>query len=395
MKILYISPSFPNDNQKAADVRANQLLKRLSQQVDLHVFGFCDSQEPINKKTHIRATIVKKSEMTPGKFLMGTLTSTPRAFLRYTSPAIIKNLENVLHEFKPDIVHFDSIGTLVLLGVVENKCSNAKKVFHIHDSVTKIYQSRTCAERGMLGALNSYIEGKKIQRIESEVYDRGEICLVDSQADAEFLRKLNADNKVKVLPLGFDKDSFSTLGTVTHLAKPNIVFSGAMNGSQSLNAVLLLLDEIMPLIWDVMPDVTVYVVGANPPSELLERQNNRVVVTGFVEDMGGYLRAADVYVSPMRIGSGMRTRMVEALACGCSVLATSMAMQGIWVNGMGELKPWLEAETPQKFASAYLDIMSKPDKRSELSLSASHLVEKWYSWDTVTNQLVQYYEEIV
>lgn len=395
MKILYISPSFPNSNQKAADVRANQLLKRLSVQVDLCVFGFCESQEALNKVHHVKSTIVSKSEMTLGKLLMGTLSLKPRAFLRYISPTITKSLQKVIHEFKPDIVHFDSIGTLALLGIVENECPAAKKIFHVHDSVTKIYQSGAGAERGFLGTLNSFLECRKIRRIESEVYARGEICLVDSQEDAEFLLKLNAENKVKVLPLGFDKDSFSTLGTMAHLTKPNIVFSGAMNGSQSVDAVLLLLDEIMPLIWAVMPDVTVYVVGANPPSELMERQNSRVVVTGFVEDLAGYLRAADVYVSPMRIGSGMRTRMVEALACGCSILATPMAMQGIWVSGMGELKPWLEAASPEEFASGYLELMSKPDKRAELSISASKLAEQWYSWDTVTNQLMQCYEEII
>ncbi len=391
MKVLYIAPEYPNINTNAAQVRANQLLTRLSLRVDLHIFGYGLELSALSASKPNFQTIVPRRPLNSFALLTSFFSRNPRAFQRYTHPHAIDAFCQVLDDFRPDIVHFDSIGVLGLMDYVLEVESKPMIVVHSHDSVSRLYESQLrCGNR--LLYLDRLLQWKKILRVESESYAKASICLVDSVEDAAYLSNLNRENRVRVLPLGFDEVEYCPEGSKALLECPSLVFSGAMNGVQSVDAALFLVGEVMPLVWKFNPEIHLYLVGGNPHKKLLDIDDGRVHVTGFVDDLASYLRAADVYVCPIRVGSGMRTRIVEALACGCIMVVRPEAVQGLAVEA-SDSPVWIEALSANDFANSIQKILERKSI-NEMKQSSVRYVSSKFSWSVVADKLVEVYNDV-
>lgn len=391
MKILYVAPEFPNLNKNAAQVRSNCLLPLLDKYVDLQILSYPVADVPIN------GDIVKKVLLTTSRnnklgLFKSTFSSKPRSFYRYSSSQSCHDMTSLMARFQPDIVHLDSISMLVHIKAAQR----THVVVQPHDSITKVYLSLVKYEHRLLRKLDLYLQYLKFQQIERNIYAKTDLCFVDSETDAEFLRSLNPSNRVEVVPLGFDESSFTPKGTQMALGNNAIVFSGSMKSVPSSHAALELIREIMPRVWQEVPTALLYIVGSNPSKELcqLSDKDYRIKVTGFVDDLGAYLRSAKVYACPLRLGSGMRTRIIEALACGCPVVSTSAGVEGLKTDKVADL-PWYIAETPETFASHIVTLLQTPAKCTMLSTHAANYAQNYYSWNSVAKRLVSLYETLI
>ena len=193
----------------------------------------------------------------------------------------------------------------------------------------------------------------------------------------------------------FDEAVYSPGGERPEHLAPAIVFSGSMDSLQSIDASLQLIRRIMPIVWRSRPDAQLHLVGSNPPAELeeLASQDSRIVLTGFVDDLAAYLRSADVYVCPLAMGSGMRTRLVEALATGCAAVASENACRGLDRPAGGS--PWRQAETPEEFAEITLALLADPASAEELGARAARYAGERYSWSATIDALLAEYAAIV
>src|SRR5688572_6998873 len=323
-RILYVLPEVTYDSPNARRTRAEQLLPALAEHVDVTLlfFGSPAGQAPGVKRIEYAAPATG-----PRARAKGTLSLAPRIFARYDTRAAAAKLAEVIDLVKPHIIHLDSLGTAPLLRHALNIVNggNTKIVLHTHASITLSGARRAQSVKISPRKLDLWIQMLKIRRVERDLYPRAALCLVDSPEDAAYLRSLNPATNVGVLPLGFNGEVFRPEGPRAPLAQPSVVFSGSMRSMQSVDAAAYLIREIMPAVWNAVPDAVVYLVGAGADDRILELQRgneSKVVVTGFVDDLASYLRAATVYVSPLRLGSGMRTRVVEAAAAGCAIVST-------------------------------------------------------------------------
>jgi len=105
-----------------------------------------------------------------------------------------------------------------------------------------------------------------------------------------------------------------------------VLFFGALGYPPNRDALHLLAREIWPAMRGRWPDASLLVVGGDPPS--WARGLPGVVVAGRVDDIVAHIRLAHVVVAPLRAGGGMRLKIVEALACGQTVLATALGAAG-------------------------------------------------------------------
>lgn len=389
LKVLYVAPEFPNYGENAAQVRANQLLSRLSKQVDLHVLGY-RPEGVIQKGTYRHEmTIVPRKVMNVVELVKGTFSLNPRAFRRYMHAEAVDTFKSLLADFEPDIVHFDSIGTVGLLKYAEEANCAPKIVIHSHDSVSRLYESQLHIHNKLL-FVDRYMQWQKILRVESMLYKKASICIVDSAEDAAYISSLNKKNTVRVLPLGFDERVYGPTGSLAEIAHPSIVFSGSMHGIQSVDAALYLINAVMPIVWGSIPNAHLYLVGGQRTKQLTVFEGEHVHVTGFVDDLAGLLRAADVYVCPLKVGSGMRTRVLEALACECAVISTLEGVTGILPSSQSDL-PWSLASTAEDFAEKVVGFLSVPESGKRMRKCAGDLAREKYSWDSITEKLLKEY----
>lgn len=391
MKILYIAPEYPSPGENAAQVRANALLPRLAEQVDLRILAYPPHDVEVETSSDPALTPVGRGVAARGALLRATFSSRPRSFLRYDTAEARAAFAALLESFQPDVVHFDSVGTLALMGELARMPRPPKLVAHTHDAVSQLYARLAQSGPPLTRAL-ARSEHRKFLRLEREELARCDAVIVDSPEDAAFLRAQTGGARVNLVPIGVDLTRFSPDGPRADLTHPAIVFSGSMASEQSADAAQFLVGKIMPRLWQHYPDAHVYLVGSNPVSVVSALEGDRVHITGFVDDLTRYLRAADVYVCPLRLGSGMRTRVIEALACGARAVSTSFGVRGLAQDEGGDL-PWLTADTADAMATAMAELLG--GARPDLGEHAAAYAVGNYSWDGVAAQIVEIYEGLL
>lgn len=391
MKLLYIAPEYPSVGKNAAQVRANALIPRLQDRLDLRVFSFPPHELEEAPAPDAITTQVERARPSKLDLLQASASKNPRAFVRYGTPQGREALRQLLESFQADVVHFDSIGTLALLDVAQAAPCKPRIVAHTHDSVSQLY-ARLRADSSSIQQVLTRREQRKYARFEREVLPLCDTVIVDSPEDAAFLSRQTGGSRVDLVPIGVDTSRFVPAGERADLASSSIVFSGSMASEQSGDAAIFLVTQIMPLVWDRFPDAHAYLVGGNPTARVSALAGERVTVTGFVDELTDYLRAASVYACPLRLGSGMRTRVIEALACGTRTVATSFAMRGVAVPENGS-RPWIEGEDAASLANAIMQLLG--GERPELGEQAARHAADNYSWDAVTGQIVSIYEDIL
>ncbi|HLY27006.1 MAG TPA: glycosyltransferase family 4 protein, partial [Aggregatilineales bacterium] len=116
-----------------------------------------------------------------------------------------------------------------------------------------------------------------------------------------------------------------------------------------------------------------------------------VEITGYVQDVTPFLRSAAVYVAPLRMGSGTRLKLLQAMAAGCAIVSTSVGAQGLDIQSGVEM---MLADDPQSFARATIDLLCEPERRARLAEAARNLVCQKYDWSVIVPRLLRVYQEM-
>jgi glycosyltransferase involved in cell wall biosynthesis len=164
-----------------------------------------------------------------------------------------------------------------------------------------------------------------------------------------------------------------------------IVFSGNMDFPPNVQAALWFMDRVLPRIVERRPEVTFVIAGANPVEELRARAGGHVRVTGFVDDMPAELARGALYVAPLVSGGGFKNKVVEAIAAGTYVVATSMAAEFLPPAARAQLAI---ADTPAAMADAVLDCLDAPERYVPRLAALRAMLEEEFDWGTRTDALI-------
>lgn len=185
--------------------------------------------------------------------------------------------------------------------------------------------------------------------------------------------------KIEVIQNGVDSDYFKPNWKREQHAFPVLLFTGIMNYYANEDGVNWFCAKILPLIKERIGEVEFYIVGSNPTRTVRRLSRIRGVhVTGYVPDILQYYWMADVCVIPLRIARGLQNKVLEAMATGNAVVATSNASEGILCRKNHDL---VVADDPAVFSQNVVDIIQNPEKRMFLATNAVNNIEKNYSWN--------------
>ena len=202
------------------------------------------------------------------------------------------------------------------------------------DSYSLLLERRHATATG-LSRIYLQVEHARMQRLEATTYNRFDRVVVSSAIDAAHLAELSHGHvSAEVVTNGVDLDYFASAPRhSTEDAPPKILFVGKLDYAPNVAAALFLGRSVFPLVRAAMPDAQLWVVGANPPSDVrsLDQQPG-VRVTGYVSDIRPHLRDATVSVAPLLAKSGVQFKILEAMAMSVPVVATSLAIQGLGVR---------------------------------------------------------------
>jgi glycosyltransferase involved in cell wall biosynthesis len=200
------------------------------------------------------------------------------------------------------------------------------------------------------------LEAAAMRRVESDLLGRAHELVFAAMRDCEALTSAlprGPHAPATVIPNGVDLEYWHR--TRPQRGSATVVFTGGMNYPPNTDAAMTLIRDVMPLVWSELPDVRLTIVGRDPtPGLRAAATDERVTVTGFVEDVRPYLDDATVFAAPLRFGAGIQNKLLEAMAFELPVVASSVAADGLRV-GPGIEPPIRVVDEPVGTARALLD----------------------------------------
>lgn len=237
--------------------------------------------------------------------------------------------------------------------------------------------------------LAAAMEGLRTRRFETAACRKFHRVLTISPLDRDTLLRLAPGLPVQHQRPGVDLAEYPLLDEPA--GPPTAVFTGTLSYYPNADGVRAFLAGCWPLVRRRAPDARCFIVGADPP-EAVQAFNGRegVTVTGRVPSVQEFLRMAHAYIVPLRVGGGIRLKILEAMASGRAIATTPVGCEGLeGVHG----EHWLSAGMPEAFADAVADLLLNADTRNRLRADARRLAETAYDWDKVISRQVALYRE--
>jgi glycosyltransferase involved in cell wall biosynthesis len=281
-------------------------------------------------------------------------------------PGFTDRVREVTHAWRPDIVHFE----YHVMGQYARALPDRQAARILSEYEAGVLAAREHLARGRDGgALQASLERRAWQRFERRIMGTMDAVVVFSERDREALAPFAG--KTPIVRIGIatrlPPASLDPLGTPDH---PRLVFIGNFMHPPNVDAAIRLTDSIFPAVRARVPGTMLRIVGAQPPAELLARAREAIDVTGRVPDVVPWLNAAALVVVPLRVGGGMRVKVVEALAYGKPVVASPRALEGLNVQDGVDVAI---ADSDEDFVTRIVSLLQSPNARGALARNA----RKW------------------
>ncbi len=382
MNILIITPRIPYPPYRGDKLKIFNIAKQLSKNNSVKILTFIRNKK---QKDDLKAFEKYGIEIQAIKFnLLESLISVAINSLRklpfqvawYKSGKMEKAVSEHLSGNKYHLAYFHLIRMAQYFD--ENiKNSRTIKVIDFTDAVS-LYLSRFLSvERNPLKKMFLKIELKRITEYEkiSEKFDTLFIC---SDTDKSFLRENGIKTKISILRNGIDTEYF--FPEECEVEKNRIIFTGNMPYFANYDAVLYFAKEIFPLVVKKVPGAKFYVVGQKPPQRIKALHSNNIIITGFVDDIKKeYLKSA-VNVAPVRFGAGTLNKVLESIALGVPVVASSIAIEGLPKELLNYI---VVADSSTEFAEAVTDILLNYQNRKNIMNEGKEVIKQLLSWGNI------------
>lgn len=384
-EILFLTHRVPWPPNRGDKIRSHHILRKLMEHRSVHLACFADDETEASEDSDIKASlasvqIVHRSKPNWRAGIEAIASGKPVSLTSFESAEIQVYVRDILKTRPIDCIFVFS-GQMAQF--VPDDFSG-RLIMDFADVDSAKFESYADEGAGPMAWINRR-EGKLLRAFEKQVGRIAEYSLFVSEAEAKLFRQRSGldDQKVKAVGNGIDLDFYDP-AKVTAIKRthkgPLIIFTGQMDYRPNVEAVVSFAKEVMPKILKQHPDAQFAIVGRSPTTDVSRLDGmNGTIVTGSVDDIRCWLKAADIVVAPLRIARGIQNKVLEAMAMGKPVVASAAAAQGIEaVDG----EHFCVADDVQHEAQLVCDLLSDSKKAQTLGDNASALIRSTYSWET-------------
>lgn len=238
-----------------------------------------------------------------------------------------RRIKKIICEFiknNPDgIVHIEYENGLYL---IPKQCKLEKRIV-LHDVISQSILRFIEGEKSFFKKIALIFLYRWVCKSEKNKLKKFEQVIVLNEKDKNLLSGLGVNENVKLEYPQINEMFYKIQREIYD--KNKIMFWGAMNRFENIDAVKWFCSSIFPHVLNEIPDVKFYIVGANPPDEILRLASNNIIVTGFVNDPKIYFENCFISVVPLRYGAGIKIKVLEAMAAGMTIVTTTVGAEGV------------------------------------------------------------------
>ena len=302
-------------------------------------------------------------------------------------PEFDEQVRRVALSWAPDIVQVEYHVMAQYLSVLEGV--SALRVLVPHEAGAEAASAQWRSSRGMARPLRR-LDARAWETFERRILQQVDAVVAFTERDREALARRAPGTSTFRIPFATRLPD-SPLDPVGR-RPPTIVFVGSFSHPPNVEAAVRLATSIHPRVRRRIPDARLLLVGDTPSKKVERLRDTSVLVTGRVADVVPYLDAAAVVAAPVRLGGGMRVKVVEALAYGKALVASRLALEGLDVTHGEEV---LVAESDEDFSDALVGLLRDERRRGELAMRARLWATVNLSWERTADLYDDLYEELL
>jgi glycosyltransferase involved in cell wall biosynthesis len=260
-----------------------------------------------------------------------------------------------------------------------------------YESYSRFLENTRLRAEGLARGVRARAALAMARHYERTIYRGFDRVVVAAESEAACLRGLEPRLPTAVIPLGVDA-TWLRHDRAEAETSHRLLFVGNCAYGPNVDAVRTLVTEVFPRVRAELPATRVTIVGADPVREVMALAGSGVEITGWVPDVRPHLARATCLVAPIRQGTGMRFKILEAMAVGLPVVTTPLGCEGI-AAAPGE--DVLLGQDAAELAAAALRLMRDAPLRRKIAGRARELVRRRYTWERVVDQYEALYADVL
>ena len=379
MKIFVLLPRIPWPLEKGDKLRAYNQIKQLAKNNEV-VLCALNTDKKADKKEAFKALQpyclsvtfidIKKTSI---------LVNIAKAFFKglplqcgyFYNKKAHKKIRNIIKKHKPDML----FGQLLRV---------AEYIRHEETPKTLDYQdvfSMGMKRRSEIAAFYMKpffnMEYRRLRRYEHDIFNDFDVKTIISAQDRNFIEHERKD-EILIVPNGVDHEYYTPQDCEK---KYDIVFTGNMAYAPNVNAVEYLANHILPLVWKKLPDVKMYIAGATPDPRVKRVACDRIIISGWIDDMRDAYAQSRIFIAPMRIGTGLQNKLLEAMSMRLPCITTTLANNPLGAEIDKEI---LVGNNEHELAQHIITLLTDKEKANTLAQSGYDFVRRVYDWSEAT-----------
>jgi len=388
VKILFITQLLPYPPRTGGKVKTFNILKLLAKQHQIHLVTFHDRKSGqtharqlekllnIKVKSFYRPLVTAPSKKIKTVAFKSLFSTKPFRVYKYFSQTAADYLNKISQKQQFDIIYLDHNTSCQYLSFI-NQSKNSKVIYDEHNinSLAMLrlakFPRKNFFMRGFMlydALKNYYFERKIVQQVDY-IYSI-------SSPDRQKLIKRGANPKTtKVLPVPFKtKPQFKYSNS-----KPTILIVGLMSWAPNKMGIIWFCQSVYPLIKQALPKIKLILVGPRPEKVILTiaRRDPSITVTNEVKSIKPYYKQANLLAAPIPFGSGIRIKILHALAAGMPVVSNPIGAEGI--NPKNKNGILVTPYHSKKFAQAIIKVIKQKSLANQLSHQGIQTINQHYS----------------
>lgn len=378
MRLLVVLSRFPYPLEKGDKLRAYHQLRVLSQQHEIYLFALSDKEVSAASKA---ALMPFCKEIRVEKLNLFTkLWNSMRAFFKgwpiqcgyFYSKKAKGALQRFVAEVKPDAIYAQMVRTVPYVQDIK-----IEKIIDYQDVLSQGMWRR--AQRAPFWQKPFFkFEARRLQRYEAEVFPYFQHHTIITEVDRD-LMPVKEKDEIQVVGNGVDFEQFKYEGQEKIY---DLIFAGNMAYAPNVDAAEFIVNQILPKLLPKFPQLRLVLCGANPTKRVQALQGPHVIVTGWVDSMAEYYAQSKVFIAPMRLGTGLQNKLLEAMATQLPCVTSPLAAKPL--KNVDYQKDIIVCETPEEYASVISRLLTDREFYDEISQQSYQFVRTHYIWEAVT-----------
>lgn len=389
-----LTPYLPYPLLSGGQIRTYNLLKKLAKKHEVTLFSLIKNQEekqyiPELLKYCTDVQVFKRTQkpFTLRNVLKTAFSSYPFLVIRNHAPKIISAVEKELKDNTYDLIHAE---TFYMMPHIPE--TNIPTIL-VEQTIEYLGYESYAKKAPLLLRSILNIDINKIRKWEKHYWKACDTLIVMSDEDKKYIsQEIQESKKIEVVANGVDVQWFEDIRK-QKTKVPTLLSVGTFKWLPNVEAVNFLVKKVWPLVKQELPNAQLLIVG-NEPTETVfeyERKDSSIRVIGGIPDIRDAFAQSDILMAPVFSGKGTRYKVLEAMASGTPIVATTTAVEGLDVqNGVHVMM----SNTPESMAKMAIELLNNQEKRKKMAQNGKEFVKKQYDWSLISSKLDQIYKRI-